>query len=885
VAAPSGVVSFLLTDVEGSADRWERDEAAMDEALARHDAVVGATIANHGGYVFSTAGDSFAAAFTTPLAAVSAAVDAQRALVEVGLRVRMAVHVGEAHEREGDYFGPTVNRAARLMAAGHGGQVLVSNPAADLLGGRIELQDLGEHRLRDVTSTMRVWQVVAPGLDAAFPPLRTLDGVLGNLPVAATRFIGRDAEVKKLVELVRDHRLVTLTGPGGVGKTRLALQVAAELVSDFDEGVWLIELASVADPGAVPDVVATAVGVRAQAGSVTDSITRALAGRTLLLVVDNCEHVLDAVGQLSAAVLSATSSVRILATSREALGLAAEQRWPVPPLAVDDGARSSAVELFTERALALNPDFQLGDDATTVVEICRRLDGIALAIELAAARMVSMTPQDLFERLDDRFRVLAGASRGGGRHHTLIESVQWSYELLDEGERRLLKACSVFFDGFDLRAAIHLSDGLDDYTVFDQLDSLVRKSLVTVDRHGAHARYRMLETIRQFANDRLAADGDGDEVRDRHATFFAREAEHHWEQWDGPGLDEAINWATAEFANLRAGFRWARDRGDIATATDIAAHTAMLAREQRLEPVGWAVETLEAASAADVRQLPRLYTAASLCSYLGRPDEGVEYAHAALQLEATGEHDPFDVRWSGLFEGVAHLYAGRLERAVELMAELASHDPPNPFALGALVYYLPSLGRSDEALAMADENLGLTRARGNPIGIVYALLGYGRALESSDPDRALQVVREAHEVAGAHPIGFMGSIAARDTARLEARHGDVDQALELLDVTITSFYRAGDADNAAGTAADLASVFNRLGRTEIAGTLAGIATQSNHGLVTASLSGLIGPLRSQLGDASTDAAIAAGARMDLAAGVRYARDQIALVQRERAKRR
>jgi class 3 adenylate cyclase len=262
VALPSGVVSFLFTDVEGSAGRWERDEAAMNEALAGHDAVVRAAIAHQGGYVFSTAGDSFAAAFTTPLLAVSAAIDAQRELGDGGLRVRMAVHVGEAHERDGDYFGPTVNRAARLMAAGHGGQVLVSNTAADLLDGRVELRDLGEHRLRDLTSTMRIWQVVAPGLEEAFPPLRTLEGAPGNLPVAATRLIGRDVELKKLVELVRDHRLVTLTGAGGVGKTRLAIQVAAELVMDFDDGVWLAELAPVADPAAVPDVIATALGVR-----------------------------------------------------------------------------------------------------------------------------------------------------------------------------------------------------------------------------------------------------------------------------------------------------------------------------------------------------------------------------------------------------------------------------------------------------------------------------------------------------------------------------------------------------------------------------------------------------------------------------------------------
>jgi predicted ATPase/class 3 adenylate cyclase len=885
VAVPSGVVSFLLTDVEGSAGRWERDEAEMNDALAEHDAVVRSAIAHHGGYVFSTAGDSFAAAFTTPLLAVSAAVDAQRGLADVDLRVRMAVHVGETHEREGDYFGPTVNRAARLMAAGHGGQVLVSNAAAELLDGRVELRDLGEHRLRDLTSTMRVWQVAAPGLDARFPPLRTLEGVPGNLPVAATRFIGRDMELKKLAELVRDHRLVTLTGVGGVGKTRLAIQVAAELVMDFDDGVWLAELASVADPDAVPDVVAAALGVRPQTGSVTESITTALTGRSLLLVVDNCEHVLDAVAQLIGNLLTGTSSVTILATSREALGLAPEQRWPVPPFAMDGGARSPAVELFTERAQALNPDFQIadGDDAATVVEICRRLDGIALAIELAAARMVSMTPRDLFERLDDRFRVLSGSPRVGGRHHTLVQSVQWSYELLDEGERRMLDRCSVFFDGFDLRAATQLSDGLDEYTVFDQLDSLVRKSLITVDRHGAHARYRMLETIRQYADDRLAADGDGDDVRDRHAAFFAWEVQRQWERWDSPDQDSAIEWLVTEFANLRAGFRWASDRGHIVTATAIAAHAAMLAREQqRLEPFGWAVDALESARAAGVAQLPRLFTAASLCAYLGRPDEGVEYAQAACRLEATGVHDPFEAGWSGFYEGVGHLYAGRLERAVTVMTDVTFHSPSHPTALGGLVYLLSAVNRSGEALVIADENLELTRARGNPVAIAFALLAYGRALEVSDPDRALTLLREAHELSRAHPIPIIESLVARDRAGLETRQGEIDQALDLLDETLTSFHRAGHVANVAGTIANLAVLFDRLEQPEIAATLAAVAMNNRLGAVIVDLPHLVERLRSKLGDTATDDAIAAGAKLDLADGMRYAHQQIAIAQRERA---
>jgi predicted ATPase len=628
----------------------------MRTELAAHDQLLSATVESHGGWLFKHTGDGVCVAFDSPRRAIDAAIAAQR---ELTIAVRMGIATGEAFETDGDYFGPVLNRVARVMDAAHGGQVLVGSSTAALVDD-VDLVDLGEHRLRGLAAATRLFQVRAPGLATSFPPLRTLERAPGNLPVMATRFIGRETELKKLVDLVRDHRLVTLTGFGGVGKTRLAIQVAAELLMDFDDGVWLAELAPVADPDAVPDVVGAALGVRAQTGSVTESITNALAARSLLLVVDNCEHVLDPVGQLVAAVLATTSTVKILATSREALGVAAAQRWPVPPFAVDDGVRSPAVELFTERALALNPDFQLrGGDVATVAEICRRLDGLALAIELAAARMVSMTPEDLCERLDDRFRMLSGSSRGGARHRTLVQSVQWSYESLDDGERRSLDRCSVFSDGFDLRSATYVSDNLDEYTVFEQLDSLVRKSLVTVDRQGVHARYRMLETIRQYANERLVAAGDVNDVRDRHAAFFAREAERQWDRWDGPEQDAAIEWLVAELANLRAGFGWARERGDVATATAIAAHAAMIGpTAQRWEPVDWAVETLETATAASVPQLPRLLTAASYCEFLGRPEEALEYAEAAARLEAAGEFDPFAAGWSAHMAAIAHFNAG-----------------------------------------------------------------------------------------------------------------------------------------------------------------------------------------------------------------------------------
>ena len=378
----------------------------------------------------------------------------------------------------------------------------------------------------------------------------------------------------------------------------------------------------------------------------TDSIAQALAGRRLLMVLDNCEHVLGAAGDLVETVLARAATVTVMATSREGLRLPAEQLWPVPSLDVGGGVNSAAVELFVERARAVKPGFAFGQAARPRrwSEICRRVDGIALAIELAAARMVSMSPQDVRDHLGDRFRLLSGSRRGLERHQTLRNTVQWSYDLLDDDERAVLGCCSVFAGGFDLAAATHLcGDGSDEYAVLDRLDSLVRKSLITAEQVGGHARYGMLETIRQFAEEQLAATGPIDEVRDRHARYFADQAVAHWDMWDGPRQRVALDWVDIEFANLRVGFRWAADRGDLATAAAIAAHTVMLGWHLlRYEPIGWVVEILDAATAADVRQLPRLYSAASVYSQIGHPKAAVGYAQTAVVLAADPRYDPFE---------------------------------------------------------------------------------------------------------------------------------------------------------------------------------------------------------------------------------------------------
>jgi predicted ATPase len=876
VTRPSGTVTFLFTDIEGSTRRWETDPGAMRLALASHDEVLQTTVASHGGWLFKHTGDGVCAAFGSADAAVDAAVVAQQ---QLGLPVRMGIATGLAELRGDDYFGPVLNRAARVMAAGHGGQILVAASTASLLSGA-ELVDLGKHRLRDLSGAEHLCQVRAEGLPTLFPPLRTLDATPGNLTAQATSFIGREVEVKELAELVGSHRLVTLTGVGGVGKTRLALQVAAQLVTEFPDGVWLVELAPLGDPEAVAEVVAAVFGVTARPGiSIAEAVAQVLLGRRLLIVLDNCEHVLDGAAAVAEALLARTTAVKVIATSREGLRVGAEQLWPVPSLDVSVGANSAAVDLFVDRARAVSPGFELEDPerAEAVTDICRRLDGIALAIELAAARMVSMSAQDVRDRLGDRFRLLAGARRGLERHQTLRHAVGWSYDLLDDHERAVLGRCSVFADGFDLAAAAHLSGpDFDEYRVLDVLDSLVRKSLITVEPAYHHARYGMLETIRQFAEDQLAATGGIEEVRDRHARYYADQAVAHWGIWDGPRQREALDWVDAELANLRAGFRWASVRADVEAAAAIAAHTAEMAAILMIfEPINWAQELLPVARTAQARHLPRLYTAASGCLVVGRPEEGLAYARSALALEGDARYEPFEPGISDFKAAAAHVMAGRLDQALEVLAELVTRPGlAHVMGLAASLNMLPAAGRTVEAMAIADAALAAAQARGAPGWIAYALNGCGRTFARSDPQRALAALRQGLAYAHEHRLRSWEVRLARDGAAMEAAHGHVEQALALFETTIDAVYRSGESSTLATTLANLVVFFGRLDQPDVAATLYGSCAQTAGIVIVADLPAVVDHLRTVLGGTAFDACAAVGAAMRPAAVVEYARHQI-----------
>ncbi len=472
-ALPTGTVTFLFTDLEGSTRLWERHPEAMRTALARHDEILRDAVGQRSGVVVKTTGDGLHAAFAVAADAVAAAADAQQVLLDEAwalpepLRVRMGLHTGRAEIRTGDYYGPAVNRAARVSAAAHGGQVVVSHATEELvrddLPAGAALTDLGEHRLRDLARPERVYQVDAPGLRSDFPPLRSIDAYPTNLPLQLSSFVGREREIATIAKELYDARLVTLTGVGGVGKTRLSIQVAAEVLPHYRDGVWLCELAAATDPDSLAQVVASTLGVAQRPGlDLAASILEYLRGRELLVLLDNCEHLLDAAGRLGEGVLRECAGVRILATSREGLGVEGERVVALRSLGVpeqgagsDAAAASEAVRLFLERAHAAQAEFELDAASVEAVgEICRRLDGIPLAIELAAARVVAMHPREIADHLDERFRLLTGGRRTAvERHHTLRATVDWSYSLLGPTEQAVFARLGVFAGSFDASAA------------------------------------------------------------------------------------------------------------------------------------------------------------------------------------------------------------------------------------------------------------------------------------------------------------------------------------------------------------------------------------------------------------------------------------------------
>jgi predicted ATPase/class 3 adenylate cyclase len=841
---PTGTVTFLYTDLEGSTRRWEQHPAAMRAAVDHHLALLRQAIQAQGGHVFRMTGDGLCAAFATAPAALAAAVAAQRTLQaepwgEIGpLRVRLALHTGAVEVQDGDYVGACLNRLGRLLAAGHGGQIVLSQATADLgqdaLPAEVSLHDLGEHRLRDLARPERVFQVRHPDLPTAFPPLRSLDALPHNLPLQPTSFIGREQELVTVGALLVEHRLVTLTGPGGTGKTRLALQLAADVLPEYSDGVWLVELAPLADPALVPAAIAQVLGVReAGARPLLERLGDYLRGKHLLLVLDNCEHLLPGVASTVAAAMAAAPGVTALATSRAPLRLAGEHEFPVPPLRLPDPpdparplhpaalARCEAVALFVQRAAAGAPDFTLtARNGAAVADVCRRLDGLPLALELAAARVKLLPPQALLARLDRRLPLLTGGPRDApARQQTLRSAIAWSHALLPPEGQTLFRRLAVFADGCTPEAAEAVCAGpgrelesardgserarrpapASELAVLDGLAALVDASLLRQEAQpDGSPRLLMLETFREYAAEQLEASGEEAALRGRHAAYYLALAESPtgraaaWAGWQ-----DHVRWLdqlAADHGNLRAALRWCRDQQATEDCLRLAAALGPFWHERGHWDEGrrWLRRALAlpGAAAPTPARAAALHRAGVLAMEQGVPDE----ARALLEESAALQ------RALGSREGrarVLHTLGGLAETQGDPAARARFTEALSLFrALGderAVANTLAPLaavdvreGRYEDARRRLNESLAIRRRLGDRPGAAHTTFVLGRlARAQRDPAAArahfegsLLVFRELDlrsEIPG--PLLALAELAEqahdeRDDARAAALYGE-----------------------------------------------------------------------------------------------------------------
>jgi predicted ATPase/class 3 adenylate cyclase len=767
---PTGTVTFLFTDIEGSTKLWGQYPDAMQVALARHDAIMREAIETHVGYIVKMTGDGVHAAFATVTDALAACLAAQRTLTQKiseirlvadeahrevwPLRVRMGLHTGTAQMRDGDYYGAAVNRAARVMSVAHGGQILLSLAThalvRDVLPADITLRDMGEHRLKGLLNPERLWQVVAPDLVQEFSPLQSLNTIPNNLPIQVTSFIGREKEIAEVKQLLVGKepqgfdagrlaglptRLLTLTGSGGTGKTRLSLQVAAEVLDRFKDGVWFVELAPLADPALVPQTVANVLGIRDEPGQpLLATLIEWLRPKQLLLILDNCEHLIETCAKFADTILHSAPHVKVLASSREALGIAGETAYRVPSLECPNAARAShetveqltqyaAVQLFIERAVQSQTTFTVTNaNAPAVAQICYRLDGIPLAIELAAARVRLFPPEQLAARLDDRFRLLTGGSRTAlARQQTLRNAIDWSYNLLSEQERILLRRLSVFAGGWFFEAAesVCSEEGIEVFEVLDLLSRLVEKSLVIAEEVHGMARYHLLETIRQYARDKLLDSGESARVRAQHLAYFSRAVVASGVEVGGTEGTAWFEKLESDFDNFRTALDWSLESGDI---------------------------------------LPGLMTVGELIWlwWQRSPTEGLDRLRNLLSRREAQEHTTIRAQ-ALLAEGYIRMHTGNPTEArrslVEALAISRETGSERLTAAALLVLADAAIGLREYEVAIAylTEGLDVARKVGSFYWAMYALYGFGEmALRQGNLEQA-QTAFEETVTMGAHP--------------------------------------------------------------------------------------------------------------------------------------
>jgi len=800
---------------------WERDADAMRLALARHDAILRRLIERHGGNVFKLMGDACCAAFPTAPEALDAALDAQRALFaeqwdKVGsLRVRMALHTGDvAEERSEDYFGPPLNRVARLLAAGHGGQVLLSMATQELVRGQLpegtELRNLGERRLKDLIQPERVFQLVAPDLPSSFPPLRTLDARLNNLPIQPTPIVGREKVVAELCGFLRrqEVRLLTLTGPGGTGKTRVALQSAAELIDEFESGVSFVPLARISDPNLVATTIATHLGVVESAEqSLEESLKNHLRGIQLLLVLDNFEQVLEA-APLVGGLLSACPQLKVLATSRIRLRLYGEREYPVPPLDLPDLGylppverltQYGAVRLFTERAQDAKPDFSITDEsAPAVAEICVRLDGLPLAIELAAARIKVLPPQTMVKKLGHRLKLLTGGPRDlPERQRTLWGTIEWSHDLLEEGEKMLFARLAVFSGGRTLEAIEAVCDVEGDLPmdVLDGVSSLVDKNLLRQEEAGSEPRFVMLETIHEYARERLEESGVAEALRRSHAEYFLAIAEEAEPELSGPQQRDWLERLEVEHDNMRGALSWSLEDGP-ETALQLAGTLARFweIRSRFLEGSRWLEAALRQSGHTEAAtRAPVLTEAGTFAWHRGDYELAGELHGQALALyRRLG--DEGGVAFSLNCLGNQQSEKGDQERAVPLLEEALALSRrigdrrTIAYALHNLAEVARHRGDYEQAKILGLESLALLREMADKwqLARITGWLGMVTVYNSDDHDAAAGFLKESlalnREIGSWEYVaycleGFAGLAGARTQGARAARLWGAAEAL------------------------------------------------------------------------------------------------------------
>jgi len=779
---PSGTVTFLFTDIEGSTALWDAHPAEMAVALARHDHLLRQAIEDHGGYVFATGGDGFAAAFATAADAVTAGVHAQRAmnsepwLDPVRLKVRMGINTGEAEERGGDYYGPAVNMSARLMGSAHGGQLVVSALTGQLVDrvDDVTLVDLGRVALKGVVDPVHVLGVSANGLNWLDRPLVSTQQTAGNLPRLQTDLVGDLAGLHQRVAELPKAGLVTLTGSGGVGKTRAAIEIGWLVVEEFADGVWLAELAPVTSPEEVIPAVASTMSVQAQPDmTLVESIVEWCNGRRMLLILDNCEHVLDPALDLVSAIVSSCPTVTILATSREPLGVSGEQVVRVPSLDADQ-----SIELFCIRASAADNVFEpTSDDLVAIGAICERLDGIPLAIELAAARTRSLSPSELLSRLDDRFRLLRGGGRGGlERHQTLRATVTWSYQLLADDERLLFDRLSVFAGSFDLAAAeaVCSDDRLDETEVIDLIGELVDKSMLLTERRDSAMRYRQLETLRQYGEERLDDRGETAILRDRHLAHYLLLVERLAEQWLSPEQLVADHRFSAEWDNLRAAHGWTITGEDLASSEELVVKTGWHACENLIhEHREWAHRTVGLADRLDRPSPATFGTAALWAFYDGDVSQVIELAERGVVADP---HVPYVGACMAmiLFGHYSQGNSDELSR-IEVVLDEWLHEPAtlvDEFLMRMALGFTRA-GRPDTDLAELEATV---RRLGNPMSLARLAVLRASTRFATDPPETAAAIEDLREALRLKSLGANSTylIAYCNLATVQVLAGDPD---------------------------------------------------------------------------------------------------------------